>query len=176
MNKWPMLLTQKITKAAEEHDDPSAIASIVGAEYEDRSDFIESLIEEILHLKYEWNPDIQMRDVTREDGPASTEGEEAEAFNAEVNRSYGSFVIVFSRAGDVRKLLFEQNGEDIRIESVSNPNRDPDATILLRESDTEAHDVCGSLSSVRFDGSLTSVRFDGSDSGPPYSPVHISKR
>lgn len=166
ISKWPMYLTEQLEKAAETHgDDTSKIASIVGADYESRGEFIEALIEELLFLKQDWDPEFEFEDVYGPGGEGPTRGEAKEPIGLEIIRGGDSVLMVFSKAGDVRKMLLEQRGDHIAIESVSTPNRDADATILLKEYATEIHDA---------GGTDTSLRFEGKADKRPSNPLYIT--
>lgn len=151
-----MSLADQIEETAKKHDDPKTIASIVGAEYDTRSDFIEGLIEEILDLKAEIpsvkqikqqkaleENAIAIRDAYSDAGPAPTKGEEADPFTVVFDTKKSGFNITFDQGGKRRKLLFEQQKDDISITCCSRPATDPDLRVLLREDSTEIHDVKG---------------------------------
>jgi hypothetical protein len=151
-----MSLANQIEETAKKHDDPKTIASIVGAEYDSRSDFIEGLIEEILDLKKSVIPSVKrelkqnlgesaisIRDAYSDAGPAPTRGEEADPFTVMFHPRGNGFEVTFDQEGERRELLFEQQKDDISITCCSQPSRDPDLTVLLREDSTEIHEVKG---------------------------------
>jgi hypothetical protein len=151
-----MSLADQIEETAKEHDDPQTIASIVGAKFDRRADLIEALVEEILGLKAEIpsvkqikqqkaleENAIAIRDAYSDAGPAPTEGEEADPFTVVFDTKRNGFHVTFDQGGERRKLLVEQQKDDISITCCSQPEAGPDARVFLRDDRTEFHAIRG---------------------------------